>query len=203
MTIDTVVLDLGNVLVGWDPRAAFAGRLDPAETDAFLDEVDFHGINRLQDGGRPWAEALTALAGTHPHRVEDLRWYQENFAASLTGPVEGSEDLVRELKGLGLRLYGLTNWSAETFHHAEPAAPAIGLLDDVVVSGREGVTKPDPAIFGLLARRFDVDPARAVFVDDSRPNVEAARQAGFHAVQFTATPDLRRDLRALGLPVTA
>jgi 2-haloacid dehalogenase len=201
--IDTVVLDFGNVLVGWDPYAAYDGYMNPADVDAFFDEIGFHDLNRRQDGGRPWAEALAALGTTHPHRVEDLRWYVENYHASLTGPVEGTEELVHELKGLGLRLYGLTNWSAESFHLAEPAAPAIGLMDDVVVSGRVGLTKPDPRIFELVVERFGVDPSRAVFVDDSPANVTAARAVGFHGLVFTGTPALRRELRALGLPVAA
>jgi 2-haloacid dehalogenase len=130
-----------------------------------------------------------------------LEEYVERFASTLLGPVPGSAELVAELKGLGLRLYGLTNWSAETFQHAEPAAPAIGLLDDVVVSGRVGLAKPDPRVFAHLAEACHVEPDRAVLVDDSPANVAAAREAGFHAVHFTGTGAFRAALRRLGVPV--
>ena len=198
--IDTVVYDFGNVLIGWDPFGPYAGR-PRAEIEAFFEAVDFNSINHAADAGTPYAVLLERVARTHPDHVEDLRRYVEHYELSLTGPIEGSAELVAELKGLGLRLYGLTNWQAETFHSAEPAAPAIGLMEDVVVSGREGMAKPDRRIFELVAERFDVDPSRAVFVDDKQVNVDAARGVGFHGVVFTDTEALRRDLRALGLPV--
>lgn len=199
-TIDTVVYDFGNVLVGWDPYGPYADR-PRAEVEAFFAAVDFDALNHAADAGTPYAVLLERVARTHPDHVDDLRHYVDHYEQSLTGPVGGSAELVRELKGLGLRLYGLTNWQAETFHAAEPAAPAIGLMDDVIVSGREGMAKPDRRLFELVVERFDVDPARAVFVDDKPVNVDAARGVGFHGIVFTSTPALRQELRALGLPV--
>jgi 2-haloacid dehalogenase len=198
--IDTVVYDFGNVLVGWDPFGPYAGR-PRAEIEAFFEAVEFNTINHAADAGTPFSVLLERLERTRPDLVEDLRRYVEHYELSLTGPIEGSAELVAELKGLGLRLYGLTNWQAETFHSAEPAAPAIGLMEDVIVSGREGMAKPDRRIFELVVERFGVDPARAVFIDDKDVNVDAARGVGFHGVVFTTTAALRKDLRALGLPV--
>ncbi|PZR52772.1 HAD family phosphatase [Xylanimonas oleitrophica] len=199
--VDTVVYDFGNVLVRWDPRGAYSG-LDPAEVDRFFAEFDFMAFNLRQDAGRPFAEGRAEVARTHPRWAPLVDTYLERYADTLGGPVPGSADLVTELKQHGLRLYGLTNWWAETFHHAAHAAPAVDLMDGVVVSGRVGLAKPDPAIFEHLCERFDVDPARAVFVDDSPVNVQAAAALGFHALHFTTTDTLRQDLRALGLPVT-
>lgn len=199
-TIDTVVYDFGNVLIGWDPFGPYAGR-PRAEIEAFFEAVDFGSINHAADAGTPYAVLLERVERTRPDLADDLRRYVEHYELSLTGPIDGSAELVAELKGLGLRLYGLTNWQAETFHNAEPAAPAIGLMEDVIVSGREGMAKPDRRIFELVAERFDVDPARAVFIDDKDVNVDAARGVGFHGVVFTTTEALREDLRALGIPV--
>lgn len=106
--------------------------------------------------------------------------------------------MVDALRAAGVRVLGLTNWSAETFHHAVPAAPVIGRLEAVVVSGREGVAKPDPRIFRLLAERHGLDPARTVFADDSRANVEAAAALGYQAVLFTTAEALRAELVARG-----
>ncbi|WP_454855927.1 HAD family hydrolase [Promicromonospora soli] len=198
--IDAVVYDFGNVLIGWDPFGPYEGR-PRAEIAAFFEAVDFDSINHAADAGTPYAVLLERVERTHPDQVADLRRYVEHYELSLTGPIDGSAELVAELKGLGLRLYGLTNWQAETFHSAEPAAPAIGLMQDVIVSGREGMAKPDRRIFELAVERFGVDPSRAVFVDDKAVNVDAARGVGFHGVVFTSTEALRRDLRALGLPV--
>jgi 2-haloacid dehalogenase len=197
--VSVVVLDLGNVLVRWDPYGAYEGRMARADVDRFFAEVDFPTLNHRQDAGRPWADARAELLATHPRHVDALDLYVRHFADTLTGPVPGSADIVRDLAAAGVRLLGLTNWSAETFHHAVPAAPAIGLLEAVLVSGEVGLAKPDPAIFRLLATRFAVDPADAVFVDDSPANVAAAREVGFDGIVFTDAPALRRDLAARGL----
>jgi len=197
--IDTVVYDFGNVLVGWDPYGAFPDR-PRAEVDAWMAEIDFPAFNHAQDAGRSWDDARAALAD-RPHLLPLVDEYVERFARTLTGPVPGSAELVRELRGLGLRLLGLTNWSAELFGHAGRAAPATTLMDAVVVSGQVGLAKPDPAVFAHLVAAHHVEPAQAVFVDDSPANVAAARRAGLHAVHFTGTTRLRRDLRDLGVPV--
>lgn len=205
--IDTVILDFGNVLVGWDPYRAYQGYASAgrpwtaADVDAFFEEVGFAALNHEADAGRPFADIVAQLERTHPHRAADLVRYVERYPDTLTGPVAGSYELVKELSGLGLRLYGLTNWAAETFRHAQPAAAAIGLLDGVVVSGVEGVAKPDARIYEVLRDRFDVDPARAVFVDDKQENVDTALAAGCHGVRFTDTASLRIELRSLGLAV--
>ncbi|WP_066462619.1 HAD family hydrolase [Sanguibacter suarezii] len=200
-TIDAVLYDLGNVLVGWEPYAAFDG-LSRAEVDAFFAETSFLEHNHAQDAGRSWAELRALLADLDPRHGELVDLYVENFARTLTGPVPGSEALVEELTQAGVPLYGLTNWSAELFHHAVPAAPAIGRLRGIVVSGEVGMAKPDPAIFDLTTERFGLVPERTVFVDDSPRNVAAAADRGYVAVHFTTTEAFRLRLRELGVEVT-
>ena len=201
--IDAVVFDLGNVLVRWDPYLPFVGRMERAAVDKFFADIDFATFNQRQDAGRSWAQARADVAARFPEHAASVDLYLEHFAASIPGPVEGTEEIVRDLAADGVRLVGLTNWSAETYHHAEPAAPAIGLLEGVVVSGQVGLAKPDRRIFALLAERFALVPARTLFVDDSPVNVEAAARAGFVGTTFTTAAALRRDLRALGLTVGA
>lgn len=196
--VDAVVFDLGNVLVHWDAARAFAGVLPDAEVRRFFADVDFPALNQRQDAGRPWHEARAEVARTHPEHVATLDLYVARFAHALPGPVAGSAAVVDDLRAAGVRVLGLTNWSAETYHHAVPAAPVIGRLEAVVVSGREGVAKPDPRIFRLLADRHGLDPARTVFTDDSPVNVAAAAAEGFLAVPFTGAAALRADLVALG-----
>ncbi len=203
MSLDAVLFDLGNVLVGWRWRAALDGLLTEAEADRFDGEADFGEVNRRLDAGQPWDEAVAGLAARDPWLGRVLAEYRRRYRLSLTGPVPGMTALVGQLRAAGLRLVGLTNWSAEMWPHAVPAAPVIGTLDGVVVSGLEGVAKPDPRIFRLAAARYGLEPARTLFVDDHGPNVEAALALGFQAVTFTGADDLRRELAARGLPVGA
>ncbi|RYV52915.1 HAD family phosphatase [Pengzhenrongella frigida] len=201
--MDTVVFDLGNVLVRWDPYGPFVGRLDHRAVARFFADVDFPAFNQRQDSGRSWAHARADVHARFPEHARAVDLYVEHFVDAVPGPVEGSAQIVRDLASDGVRLFGLTNWSAETYHHAEPAAPVIGLLEGVLVSGQVGLVKPDPRIFALLAERFDLVPGRTVFIDDSPANVEAAVRVGYQAVLFTSADALRRDLRALGLAVGA
>lgn len=199
--ITTVVFDLGKVLVSWDPYEAFADRWTRAQFDEYHTEIDFPAFNHEQDAGRSFADARAALMASVPHRAADFDHYVANFARTLGGPVEGTTELVDELREAGIRVLGLTNWAAENFHEAARSAPVIDRLEDVLVSGREGVAKPDPAIYDLLIQRFDLEPARTVFIDDTIVNVEAAARAGLVALHFTDAAGLRDELRRQGLPV--
>ncbi|MCK6209198.1 HAD-IA family hydrolase [Georgenia sp. EYE_87] len=169
------------------------------EWRAFAEAIDFTEVNLAMDRGLSHAAALAQIRGSHPEHEHTLARYCRNFAAALTGPVAGTTAIVDELAAHGIRLLGLTNWSAETFHHAAVAAPVIDRLEDVLVSGREGLVKPDPAIFHLLIERYGLQPEATVFVDDSRANVAAAEAVGLRALHFTTAAQLRADLRALGL----
>ena len=196
-----VIFDLGNVLIRWDPRLLYRQLLPADEVDAFLTEVDFAAWNHAQDLGRPFAEGIEELAAKHPHRRDLIEAYPARFPESLDGPIQGTVDLLQELHVAGIRLIALTNWSAETFPHARATFEFLTLFEAVVVSGEEGVGKPDPAVFDLVLGRHRLDPQRTVFVDDAPRNVAAAAAAGVLAVHFTSPDELRADLRALGLPV--
>lgn len=189
--VDAVLFDLGNVLVGWDPYGAFEGTLTRPEVDAFFADVGFAQRNHEADAGTPWSEVRAAVAASHPQHAASVDQYVARFASALTGPVPGTSEIVDDLVGLGVPVFGLTNWSAELFHLAVPASPVIGRLQDIVVSGREGLAKPDPAVFRLAARRFGLVPSQTLFVDDSAANVEAAAALGFQVVHFTDAPALR------------
>ena len=195
----TVVFDLGGVLIDWDPRHLYRRLLPEDEIEEFLDEVGFAAWNYAQDAGGSWDEAVERLAARHPHRRELIAAYPARFPETLAGPVPGSVELLRDLHAAGVRLLALTNWSAETYPHAEATFDFLTLFEDIVVSGAEGIAKPDPAVFALLVDRYRLDPAATVFVDDSPVNVAAAAAAGLRAVRFTDADTLRGDLSRLGL----
>ena len=195
----TVVFDLGGVLIDWDPRHLYRRLLPEDEIEEFLDEVGFAAWNYAQDAGGSWDEAVERLAARHPHRRELIAAYPARFPETLAGPMPGSVEVLRDLHAAGVRLLALTNWSAETYPHAEATFDFLTLFEDIVVSGAEGIAKPDPAVFALLVDRYRLDPAATVFVDDSPVNVAAAAAAGLRAVRFTDADTLRADLSRLGL----
>jgi 2-haloacid dehalogenase len=199
--IDAVVFDLGGVLIDWNPRHLYRQifREDVDGMERFLAEVCTQAWNEKQDAGRSWEEAIAEATASHPKDAGLIKAYRERWEEMLGGPLADSVKVLDELRGSGIRLYALTNWSQHTFPFALARYPFLQWFEDIVVSGREGLIKPDPAIFKLLMSRFGIEANRSVFIDDSLKNVEAASQLGYHAIQFCNTLQLRRDLASLGL----
>jgi 2-haloacid dehalogenase len=117
----------------------------------------------------------------------------------IAGPIEGTVEVLRELKAAGVGCYALTNMERETFPVRRARYAFFAWFDGIVVSGHEGVAKPDPEVFRRLLERFDLDPARTLMIDDSAVNVAAARRAGMQAVRFESADELRRLLAGAGL----
>lgn len=199
MSDAAVLFDLGGVLIGWDPTRAFTPVMPAAQVPEFLTEIGFAAWNRRHDAGLPYAEGERELVDRFPQHEAAVRAYRQHFGATLTGPVPGTAAVVAELQQAGVRLAALTNWSAETFPVARERFGILRRFAGVLVSGEEGLAKPDPAIFALALERFGFDAAACTFVDDAAVNVAAAREAGLRAVQFHDADQLRHDLVALGL----
>ncbi|MBB1497705.1 HAD family phosphatase [Paracoccus sp. MC1862] len=196
-----IVFDIGNVLVRWNLNAAFADHFDSPELiDAYLDEVGFHDWNRLQDGGRSWAEASADLRARHGERAHPATDYPSRHAETIAEPIEGTWALVDRLAARGHVLYAITNWSDETWPDAQRLHPRLTqVFRDVVVSGQEKLLKPDAAIFRVLCARNGLDPADCLFIDDSPANAAGARAFGMEAVVFTTPEGLETDLSERGL----
>jgi 2-haloacid dehalogenase len=199
--ISAIVFDLGGVLIDWDPRYVYRDLFpdDEAGMERFLDEVCTMEWNRRMDAGFPWAEAVDALAAQHPEEAHLVRAYHERWREMVRGPFDDTVAILDELRGLGLPLYVLSNWSAETFRPTRERFDFLGWFDGLVVSGEEGMVKPDPAIFRILTDRYGVDPARALFIDDRSDNVDTARELGFQAILYVGSQPLREELVRRGL----
>jgi len=200
MATDAVVFDLGGVLIDWDPRHLYRKLLaDEAAVEEFLATVCTPEWNAEQDRGRPFAEGVAELVERHPAHAAAIVAYHERWMEMLGGEIPGTVAVLAELRAAGVPLYALSNWSAETFRLTRGRFPFLEWFDGLVVSGEEGVTKPDRRIFELLIERFGLVAAATLFVDDSAANVIAARDLGLDAVRFRGAGGLRRDLAARGL----
>lgn len=202
--IDAVIFDVGNVLLDYDPRYLFDQLLpDRDAVEAFLNSVCTADWNLQQDLGRSWSAAVSMLVDAHPDHAELIRAYRARWQEMIRGPIDGSVDILRQLDAAGVELYALTNFSAETFEETVARFDFFSVFKDIVVSGVEGVVKPDPRIFRIAIDRFGVSPLNSVFIDDVAANVAAARAAGLNAVRFVSPENLRDALAALGLPIGA
>lgn len=196
----TVVFDLGGVLIDWDPRHLYRKLIaNESEMELFLEEICSRAWNLEQDRGRPWKEAIELLIRQHPTHADLITAFHNRWPEMLGGPIQGTVDILRELRARATPLYALTNWSNETFHHAEGLYDFLNWFHGIVVSGRERIVKPDPAIYRLLCQRYALDPTSLVYIDDNPNNAAAASRLGMHGIHFTDPPALRRDLTSLGL----
>ncbi|WP_449433142.1 HAD family hydrolase [Pseudomonas putida] len=199
--IEAVVFDLGGVLVDWNPRHLYRKIFvnDEAAMEAFLKDVCNTAWNERQDRGRAWVDAISEAIANHPAHEPHIRAYRDRWDEMLSGALDDTVEILEELHTAGVRLIALTNWSAETFHIAEQRFEFLNRFEGVVVSGKEGLMKPEPEIFQLLIRRYGLSPSRTVFIDDVQKNVDAAAALGLRGIRFTDAPQLREALIALGL----
>jgi 2-haloacid dehalogenase len=196
----TVVFDLGGVLIDWNPRHLYR-KLFASETEMerFLAEVCTGEWNLEQDRGRPFAEAAALLVARHPDQQPMIEAFYGRWSEMLNGPIQGTVAILEELDAAGVPLYALTNWSAETWAHAQSRFSFLERFRGILVSGQVRLIKPDPAIFRLLCSQFGIVPEQSVFIDDSLKNVEAAARLGFHAHHFRSPGPLRGWLAERGL----
>jgi 2-haloacid dehalogenase len=199
--IAAAVFDLGGVLIDWDPRYLYRRLFDgdDAAMEAFLADVCNASWNALQDAGRPWSAATTELAARHPEQRELIDAYRARWPEMLGGPIEPTVEILGELLRVGVPLFALSNWSAETYPIARERFEFLGWFDAVVISGAVGVIKPDPRIYRHLLDTNGLEARSTLFIDDHAANVEAAAALGFVALRFEGAPRLRADLEALGL----
>jgi len=196
----TVTFDLGGVLIDWDPRYLYRQLFDDdTEMERFLAEVTTQEWNAAQDAGRSWSEAVEVLTAEFPDHRDLIEAYHTRWPEMLGDAIHGTVAILDELRGRGVRLFALSNWSAETFPIAMQRYPFLGWFDGIVISGEVKAAKPDVRIFRALIDRHEIQPAETVFVDDNEPNVTAATEMGFIALRFHDADRLRSDLTRLGL----
>lgn len=194
----TVVFDLGNVLVEWNPRRLYEQLIpDPDALERFFSTVVTNDWIRAQDAGRSFADGIAVLSAEFPHYDAEIRAFWERWEEMVPGPIHGTVEILSELKRRGTPLYALTNWSAETFPLARPRFPFFDWFDGIVVSGEIGLVKPDARIYRHLLDQFGLRAEDCIFIDDSPANVAGADAVGITGLHFTSPEKLRQDLARL------
>jgi len=199
--IESIIWDLGNVLIKWDPRFLYRKIFDTEEqVDWFLNNICTLDWNEQQDAGRTWEEGTRLLIKQYPEHEEAILAYWKRWKETLVGVISGSEAMLRTLKEQNnYRLYALTNWSAETFPIALERYDFLQLFEGILVSGDEKLKKPDPRIYQLLLDRYNIDPTTSVFIDDSERNIIGAQALGINTVHFKHPKQAKRELATYGV----
>ncbi len=195
--INTIIFDLGGVLIDWNPNYVFDQIFDSEERKQyFFENICTSDWNEQQDAGRSLQEGTEILVAQHPEWEHEIRAYYGRWREMLGGPIHDTVDILKQIKEADShRLYALTNWSAETFPIAQELYDFLSWFEGIVVSGVEKTRKPFAGFYQILLDRYRVDPAKAIFIDDNFRNVKAASSLGIHGIHFQSPTQLKKELK--------
>ncbi|SNV35386.1 (S)-2-haloacid dehalogenase 4A [Chryseobacterium taklimakanense] len=203
MAIKNIIFDFGGVLMDWNPRYFFKDYFnDDEKMEFFLKNVAVDDWNAEQDRGRTLKEGTEILIEKYPDWEKEVRAYYDNWTTMLRSDIPKNVEVLRKLADTDYELFGLTNWSHETFPYALANYDFFELFKGkIVVSGEEKLIKPDPKIWELLLDRYNIKAEESVFIDDNAKNIEAAKTLGFITVHVTEETDLQTELEKLGVVI--
>ena len=197
--IDTIVFDFGGVLIDWNPEYVYKEIFnDDEKMKWFLSNVCTNEWNLQQDKGRTFVEGADLLKKTFPEHAEHIDVFYREWPRMIKGEISGTVAILKEVKKK-FKVYGLTNWSAETFPIALERFDFLKLFDGIVVSGVEKMIKPDKAFFQVMLNRYNLTAKHCVFIDDNQLNIAAANEMGFNAIHFSSAENLEKELKARGV----
>jgi len=201
--IETIIYDLGGVLIDWNPMYVFEKYFDRTEDrDYFFSNICTSAWNEEQDGGRTIAEGTQLLIEQFPEWEPAIRDYYGRWTEMIKGPIQESVDLLSAIRSNGqYRLYALTNWSAETFPHALQRFEFLSWFEGILVSGEEKTRKPFDDFYYKLLDKYAINKETAIFIDDNLRNVEAGNRLGIRSIQFTNAESLRKSLSEAGIRI--
>lgn len=192
--IKNIIFDFGNVLVQWHPELVYGEHFgDEAKAWWFLRHVVDNEWRLRIDAGEDSDVCIRELKARYPEYADAIELYRSHWREMLTEEVPGMRALLAEVFRK-YEVYGLTNWSMETFPQARSEFSILQMIDRYVVSGSEGYVKPDPRLFQILLDRYGLKAGDSIFVDDNPDNVAAADRMGFHGILFQGADDLRKQL---------
>lgn len=193
--IDTIIFDLGGVLIDWNPEYVFLDvfKDDRQKMKWFFETICTHDWNENQDAGYPIAQATDDLVQLFPDYETEIRAYYGRWEEMLGGAIQGTVDILQQLiTSKKYKVVALTNWSHETFPIALERFEFLNWFDGILVSGVEKTRKPFDDIYHLTLSRFDIKAGNAIFIDDNLRNIEAANRLGINSIHFK-NPELLID----------
>ncbi|MEN3324169.1 HAD family phosphatase [Mariniflexile soesokkakense] len=196
--IDTVIFDLGGVLIDWNPEYVFLDAFngDRGKMEWFFKNICTSDWNENQDAGYPLTKATEDLIKKFPEHEEYIKLFYGDWEKMLGGAIEGTVKILETLiKSKNYKVIALTNWSNETFPIAQKRFEFLQWFEGIVVSGNEKTRKPFKEIYDITLNRFNITPENSVFIDDNLRNIEAANALGINGIHFKTSKDLLQQLK--------
>ena len=201
-TINTIIFDLGNVLIDWNPEYVFSDVFEGnrKKMDWFFTEICTMDWNENQDAGYPLQQATADRVALFPQYENWIRMYYGRWEEMLGGAIGASVEILRLLiEDPRYKVVALTNWSAETFPIALERFEFLHWFEGIVVSGEEKTRKPFREIYQITLDRFDLTAENCLFIDDNFRNIEGAQKLGIQTHHFSNPQALATDLKERGI----
>lgn len=201
--IDTIIYDLGGVLVDWSPMYVYKNYFETEEKlKYFFEHICTSDWNETQDAGRSIAEGTQLLLEKFPGWEQPILDFYGRWEEMLRGSIDESVEILQQLKQTGkYKLYALSNWSAETFPVALRRFEFLHWFEGRVISGEEKTRKPFPEFYQILIDRYEIDSSKALFIDDNIRNVKAAEDLGIAGIHFQTVNQLKSDLQKFDITI--
>lgn len=182
--IQAVVWDLGRVLIEFDPEAFYDSVMGPDRRAQMFNTVDLHAYNLRVDAGEPLHETFQEAARAAPDFADEIMMWATRWIDLASPLIPGSVHLLEHLKAQGTRQLALTNFGEDTFHIARAHYPFLDLFDELYVSGRLKMIKPDAGIYAALEQGCGLPPDSLLFTDDRPENIATASARGWQTHLF-------------------
>ena len=194
MTVKKFLFDLGNVFFDWNPERVLKPIFnDDERMNFFINNISFPLLDTRCDAGITIEVAVNDAIKKFPDFENEIKLYYPNHGNMVGGFFQKTVDIFYKLKELNYPCFILSNWSAETYEGMEEKYPFLKDFEGKIISGRDFLIKPDPAIYELAISRFDLVPQETLFIDDRLDNIEAAQKLNFQIIHLT-DPSLIQEL---------
>ena len=203
MKIETIIFDLGGVLVDWNPEYVYLNEFngDRKKMQWFFENICTSSWNEEQDGGYLMADATEERINLFPKYKKLIKMFYGRWEEMLKGEIKGTVEILHKLKRKKYKLIALTNWSSETFPVAVKKFKFLKLFDGIVVSGKVKMLKPFPEIYNYTLKKYGLIANKSIFIDDRISNVDGAIKCGIHGIQFVSPKNLIIALKKYGIKI--
>ena len=182
--IEAVILDIGNVLIEWQPERYYDGTIGEDRRRAMFAEVDLHGMNDRIDLGENFRDVIYETAEVYPHWRAEIRDWYDNWIKLASPVISHSVHLMRTLRSKGVPVHALTNFGVESFAYAQTHYDFLSEFDRPYVSGHMKVIKPDVRIYEMVEEDSGLSGGSILFTDDRADNIAAAQARGWRTHLF-------------------
>ncbi len=196
--IDTIIFDLGGVLIDWNPEYVYLKEFngDREKMQWFFDNICTNDWNENQDAGYSMAKATEERVALFPEYEELIRMFYGRWVEMLGEQINGTVKILESfIKSGQYKVVALTNWSSETFPIALERFEFLQWFEGIIVSGDEKTRKPFDKIYNITLERFNITAEKAIFIDDNLRNIEAANALGINGIPFKSPEKLIQQLK--------